>query len=67
MDFVVFIPTESSSDLGAMMEWATEQQIKMIRANVKHSEHAFGRPIIYGFFFEFENIEDALAFKLRWF
>ena len=62
----VYIPIQSSSDLGAMMEWAEEQNIKIRKSMPRHSNNDFGRAMIYGFAFEFEALEDATAFKLRW-
>ena len=62
----VYIPLQSSSNLGAMMEWAKEQNIIIKKAIPRHSENAFGRGMIYGFAFEFETMEDATAFKLKW-
>jgi len=66
MVFEVYIPLPSSPGLAAMMEWAAEQDIIVNQAVARHSENAFGRPITYGFTFEFNVEEDATAFKLRW-
>ena len=62
----VYVPLQSCSDLGAMIEWAIEQGITIIRSKTRYSDNDFGRAMIYGFAFEFETMEDAAAFKLRW-
>lgn len=48
------------------LKWCTENNILVLKYNVRHSENSFGRGMIYGFDFFFANMEDATAFKLRW-
>lgn len=62
----VHIPADNCSNLGAMCDWLVANDIKDARITTKHSENAFGRALIYGFTFEFQTKEDAMAFKLRW-
>ena len=64
--FEVYISLPSSGGLAEMMEWAADQDVIVKQAIPRHSENAFGRPITYGFTFEFDSEEDATAFKLRW-
>lgn len=62
----VYIPIKSPSKVGEMMDWAEEEELELLHTKANHSEGAFGRAIIYGFTFVFDNEEDATAFKLRW-
>lgn len=62
----VYIPIKSSEKIGKMMDWAEEEEIGLLYTQPMHSESAFGRAIVYGFTFVFDNEEGATAFKLRW-
>lgn len=62
----VYIPIKSSAKIGEMMDWSESEELGLLYTKPKHSEGDFGRPIIYGFTFVFDNEEDATAFKLRW-
>ena len=62
----VYIPLLSETNVGGMVEWTREEGIELIKISPRHSENAFSRAMIYGYAFEFETLEDAAAFKLRW-
>ncbi len=62
----VYIPTTSEGDVSAMCEWIKENNIECRSLTPRHSENMFGRGLTVGFFFYFDNEEDAIAFKLRW-
>lgn len=62
----VYIPTTSQGDVSAMCEWTKENNIKCRSLTPIHTENMFGRDLTVGFFFYFNNEEDATAFKLRW-
>ena len=62
----VYVPIDICSDLGMMCNWIGENKITEVGIATKHSGNAFGRALIYGFTFTFQNEEDAMAFKLRW-
>jgi len=65
-EIIVYIPIDICSNLGLMMEWSTEQGIKIKSARARHSDNDFGRSMIYGYAFYFDDEDDAVAFKLRW-
>ena len=46
--------------------WCKENNITIIEYKHRHFGNDFGRDIIYGVDFYFNNEEDATAFKLRW-
>ena len=66
MNYEVRINASTKTDpVAEMFDWTEEHNMKC-EYNVLHSESTFGRPLISGFVFSFENEDDAAAFKLRW-
>ncbi len=48
------------------IKWCKENDIKWEKYEPIHEKNWIGREIIKGFYFYFNNEEDAMAFKLRW-
>lgn len=66
MNYKVRINASTKTDsVSEMLGWTEEHNMKC-ECKILHSESAFGRPLIAGFDFTFENEDDAAAFKLRW-
>lgn len=63
--YTIIIPKTSCSDPSAMCVWAEENDIPCTWKTM-HSGNAFGRAVITGFAFCFNDEDAATAFKLRW-
>lgn len=66
MDLIRVFIHHSKGNIDEMFRWCGDNMITCDKVESLREPNTFSRPILIGFNFCFENVEDAIAFKLRW-